>query len=220
MSARDDVCHDDDGDDDQENDGRKRPERGLDLRLTALCRVEYISADRIERRGLGVCRDEIVVEGEREGEHEAGYDARNELGKHDFPERLRGRRSEVKGGFVETVVHLCQLGFYRQEDEGRTEHDLTDHQRNEGVLIDAEQNDEKDAHRKGGDDVGVDDGNLVGAVNERLGKALGIVRADRAEGAEDRGDAGNDDREHEGPDDHVAQFFVGEEVDVILKGEP
>ena len=74
-----------DQDDDREDHGGEGPERCLDRRLGALGRVDDISADGVEHRGLRVHRDKIVIQRKRDRQRETGDDPGYDLRDHDLP---------------------------------------------------------------------------------------------------------------------------------------
>ena len=96
---------------------------------------------------------------------------------------------------------------------------MADHQRNVGAFINAQHNNQCNTDGKTGYDIGIDDRNLVKGADIALGHGFGIESTDRAQSAEEGRQNGGAAGQENRPKNHMAQIFVGKQIDIVLQGK-
>ena len=187
------------------------------MRIAADGRVKDVRRDGIESRGAGVDGDDIVVERERDGEHEARDDARDDLRQDDFKERLRGRCAQIERRLVEGIVHLLQFGHDGEDDEGGADDHVSHEQRK--VRFGHPERDEKNGERERRDDLRIDDGDAGNRTHGGFYAFFAVIHPDGAQRSQHGGERRRGEREPHGVADHRHHLFVAEEVFVVVEGE-
>ena len=183
------VGNQDNGQDDDEHDGRQ----GVDLR------ADLLSRHAVDGNGQGLhgaaieVGDHKVVNGIGQADQKCRQDGRSQLGHDDLEKRLFGRAAQIQRGVVDAGIQLPQLGAHVKDDVGHIKGDVGNHQsrpaEHAALPADAETlgHDEKEHQGDAGDDLRVDHGDIADVVDEQLGLAAHGVDADGGKGTQNRG---------------------------------
>ncbi len=177
-------------------------------------------ADRHKRIGFCIRGDNVIVQRQRNGKKETGYDAGEYLWNDHRKESFRRACSEIECCFVEVVVHLAKLRNDRQYDKRCAKEHLTNYQGNKSRFIDIDDGNEQ-SERYRCNDVCIDNRNLINGGKCGARSLFTVKDSDCANSAEKSRKRCDNESENKRIANNANGFVIEiEEIFIMFEAEP